>query len=122
MAFENDKTPHLLTIEELGAMLRLTKQSARLFVWRELVQVGGVVKIGGRLFVHNWAVNRWLEANKITPDNPRVVRAKETHAKNVARGKERYHSGADGRKRTGTFPARKPEKVTDEQPILEVPE
>lgn len=121
MPFESDKAPHLLTIEELGAMLRLTKASARSFAWRELVKLGGVIKVGARLMVHTWAVNRWLESNKISPEHDRVVRAKATHEKRLARARARYHSGESGVKTNSGLPFKGWKKATDET-VVEVPD
>jgi hypothetical protein len=69
---ENNTPPVLMTVQDVAAALRVTKPTARRFIWKQLSPLGGVVKIGSRLLVQAWAFNKWLRHHSVQ-ETPEVI-------------------------------------------------
>ena len=90
---ENNTPPVLMDVNDIAASFRFTKPTARRFIWKELSPLGGVVKVGSRLMVQAWAVNKWLRQHSVQ-ETPEILaqRAKRYAAQreqmNLRHGKE----------------------------------
>ena len=62
--FRDDTTPNLLTIQEVGALIRLRYPAARKWVRNHVTPIGGTVRVGNKLLVHAWALNEVLDQKK----------------------------------------------------------
>jgi len=77
---ENNSGPVLLTVMDIAATLHLSKMGARHFVWRELEPLGGVVKVGNKLLVQAWALNKWLRTHTAKMDDAAMEKKRVRYA------------------------------------------